>query len=533
MQTTAPSSRISTETELISNLITGIKRGEIKIPQFQRKFVWKDEQALNLLDSIAKNYPIGSLLLWKTADKLRTERNIGEFRLPMTDDMTPTDYVLDGQQRLTVIYSCLGAPVDESGFAVVYDLKAESFIPVSVNRQLYQFPLRWMFHTTELLNFRTGLLTSPDSAEYQVRLDAMINAFTNYRIPVVTLKDLTVGEVCPIFERINSSGTRLSTYDLMVAATWGRDFDLNDEVNEIQEALRPKGFEDMDPTTILKCLSAVQLGTIKDEALKSLRDTSPTDMRTLIEKTKRALLKTVDLLSTEFKIYSWDFLSYEALAVIICYIYADINHLTPSQALRVKQWFWRSSFSERYKVGGENFVSKDLLKVSEFVVSGDGQASDFGEPPSEKEWTSIMFRSNVSRSRAYILALAARNPRNLTNGARIDSSVALSSYNKKQFHHVYPRAYLKRQGVRNDNLLINICMLAASGNLAVSDSDPNVYLPSLVNELGNDADAVFASNLLPKPSEFDYARATYSQFLIARNLIVRDFVSQLCRGDGH
>lgn len=530
MQGTAPGSRISTETELINNLITSIKRGETKGPQFQRKFVWKDEQALNLLDSIAKNYPVGSLLLWKTADKLRTERNIGEFRLPITEDMTPTDYVLDGQQRLTVIYSCLGAPVTDGGFAVIYDLKKEAFFQLPDNPQLHRFPLRLMFNTTQLLNFRTGLMTSPHAAVYQARLDSMIDAFTNYRIPVVTLKDLTVGEACPIFERINSSGTRLSTYDLMVAATWGRDFDLNDEVGEIQEALRPKGFEDMDPTTILKCLSAVQLGTIKEEALKSLRETSPADMRTLIDKTKRALLRTVDLLSTEFKIHSWDFLSYEALVVITCYIYADVTHLSPSQALRIRQWFWRSSFSERYKVGGENFVSRDLQTVFAFVIRDEGQPGDFGEPPSEKEWLTIMFRSNVSRSRAYILALAARNPCNLTNGARIDPAVALSSYNKKQFHHVYPRAYLKRQGIRNDNLLINICMLSAAGNLSVSDNDPNDYLPALTDKLGDAADAVFASKLLPKPSEFDYTSAKYEEFLRARNTIVRGFVSELLEG---
>jgi uncharacterized protein with ParB-like and HNH nuclease domain len=56
-------SRINTEVELISTLIAGINKGEIKIPKFQRKFVWKDDQALKLLDSVANNYPVGSLLL--------------------------------------------------------------------------------------------------------------------------------------------------------------------------------------------------------------------------------------------------------------------------------------------------------------------------------------------------------------------------------------------------------------------------------------------------------------------------------------
>ena len=104
-----------------SRFAHGVKRGEIKIPKFQRRFVWADEQTLNLLDRIASNYPVGSLLLWRTHTKLAAERNLGEFLLPKTDDMTPTDYVLDGQQRLTVIYSCLGAQETEPGFQAVYD----------------------------------------------------------------------------------------------------------------------------------------------------------------------------------------------------------------------------------------------------------------------------------------------------------------------------------------------------------------------------------------------------------------------------
>ncbi len=135
-------SRLSTDTRSISSLIEDIRRGEIKIPQFQRPFVWKEEQALDLLDSIASHYPIGSLLLWKTPSKLATERNIGDFMLPKTDDLTPTDYVLDGQQRLTVIYSCLGAAQDDGGFAAAYDLDNEEFVKLPENSAIHIFPLR-------------------------------------------------------------------------------------------------------------------------------------------------------------------------------------------------------------------------------------------------------------------------------------------------------------------------------------------------------------------------------------------------------
>jgi uncharacterized protein with ParB-like and HNH nuclease domain len=96
--------RLETGTPFLKDLIADINSGQIKVPQFQRKFVWKEEQALKLLDSVASNYPVGSLLLWRTKSSLAIERNIGAFKLPATDDMSPTDYVLDGQQRLTVIF---------------------------------------------------------------------------------------------------------------------------------------------------------------------------------------------------------------------------------------------------------------------------------------------------------------------------------------------------------------------------------------------------------------------------------------------
>ena len=172
MRTTAVS-RISTDISLISTLIAGINKGETKVPKFQRQFVWKDEQAIELLDSLANNYPVGSLLLWKTRDKLRAERNIGEFNLPATDDMEPTDYVLDGQQRLTVIYSCLGAKEEDGGFAVVYDLEEEKFFRKPDDAKLHQFPLRKIFNTTQLLNFRAAIQTHEKAAIYQEHLNSL------------------------------------------------------------------------------------------------------------------------------------------------------------------------------------------------------------------------------------------------------------------------------------------------------------------------------------------------------------------------
>ena len=176
----------------------------------------------------------------------------------------------------------------------------------------------------------------------------------------MTLKDLTVEEVCPIFERINSSGTRLSTYDLMVAATWSTTFDLNDEAEKISEALTPKGFGDIDGNTVIKCLSAVHSTSINKDSILALRHLEPSKIDQLVSDTREALLKVVDILTTEFGIYSWDFLPYEALVVILTNIFYNDKSLNGDQIKRLKQWFWRASFSERYRGASENYISKDI-----------------------------------------------------------------------------------------------------------------------------------------------------------------------------
>ncbi|CAN5414690.1 hypothetical protein BH09SUM1_BH09SUM1_30050 [soil metagenome] len=251
-------------------------------------------------------------------------------------------------------------------------------------------------------------------------------------------------------------------------------------------------------------------------------------------KTKEAMLKAVDLLTTEFKIHSWDFLPYEALIIVLTSIFAGRAALAPGQVKRVREWFWRSAIGERYRVGGEAFVSKDITKVRSFVIDGLGDADDFGEVPADSTWAKSPFRSNNSRSRAFVLMLAQLGPRNITNGAAIDVDSSLSAWNKKEFHHVHPRAFLGSIAAPGEyNSIANICILAASQNKVVSDSDPKDYLPTCARALGAEAPHVFASNLLPLPDDFLHATADYPTFLEARSKLVGDLARRLCTGNFH
>src|SRR5262245_11087190 len=91
----------------LTTLSVEIEKGTVKIPQFQREFVWSKQKSAELLDSILKGYPIGTFIFWKTTEELRTIRNIGGIDLPKTPKGDYIQYVLDGQQRLTSLFAAV------------------------------------------------------------------------------------------------------------------------------------------------------------------------------------------------------------------------------------------------------------------------------------------------------------------------------------------------------------------------------------------------------------------------------------------
>lgn len=93
----------------IRKIIEKTLSGEIRIPSFQRGFVWEPEKVAFFIDSLYKGYPIGSLLFWRTNIRLENERQLGNYSLPEPTKGYPLDYVLDGQQRITSIFSVCGA----------------------------------------------------------------------------------------------------------------------------------------------------------------------------------------------------------------------------------------------------------------------------------------------------------------------------------------------------------------------------------------------------------------------------------------
>ena len=243
-----------------------ILEGNIKIPPFQRNFVWKKEQVIDLLDSIIQGYPIGSILFWETKETLPAKRNIGSFLLPESEEDYPIKYVLDGQQRITSIFSvfCFDLKkesdenVNSDTFDIHFDISTEKFISNTKDFSGKSFPLKLLFDN---FNFNKYIVNfSKEEVEIAVKVQSI---FQNYDLPIVTIKKRDKSEVGIIFERINNTGTKLSILDLMTAWTWIEDFHLKEEFEKILEHLDQKNFSNITDKIILQCMSSIINKTTK------------------------------------------------------------------------------------------------------------------------------------------------------------------------------------------------------------------------------------------------------------------------------
>jgi Uncharacterized conserved protein len=483
------------EGERIKNLMVRVENGDIKIPKFQRNFVWKQKSITNLLDSIYKGYPIGSLLFWCTKTKIKGERNIGGYELQNTKDSYPTNYVLDGQQRLTTIYSVFVNKKDHPGmnpvFDIGFDLNTKQFVPTNA-ASCESIPLHALFDNKEFLN-----VIKDFSSEDSDLASDLQETFMNYEVPIVTVNNGDIEEVSIIFERINSTAKTLTVFDLMVAATWSEHFDLRDEVTKLQGELKTKNFGALDAVTLLKCFAVVLTGSQNRKAIFSLRDKSG-EIVGGIQKAKYGLFRAVDFIATEFFCPSSDFLPYDFQLVLLTYFFANVSIPKPQMIELIKRWFWKSSFAERYQGANDTVLEKDISDCKKLIEGKYDDIFDFEYTVSVSKIMKTEFKKGTAFSNSLVCMLANKQPRNLLTGTKIDVLKSLSKYNRKEFHHIFPTAYLKDKDFHcNPNSVCNIIVLSASENKSINSKAPSTYFAKIKEGLPNDFQPILLSNYIP------------------------------------
>jgi hypothetical protein len=504
--------------EKITDLSADVLDGTIRLPKFQRDFVWTRQQVLDLLDSIARGYPIGSFLLWKSTVNLASETSIAGLAVETPDEGEETAYLLDGCQRLSTICGALhwepnGDP--ESFWNLVYDLEDERFLHRHdlADPPASQVPLR-LLDTPAVYFPRLNDL----SPELQMRARTLFERITSYEVATVTLQATPLSEIGRIFERVNTRGTPLATVELVRAATWRPDFDLLDEIDGIRDALARKHYGLIDRKLVLRAIAAAAGKGFTTANVEELPFLDTLALRSAVGAIHEAARRAVDFLTTEIGTPTAEALPYTNQFAVVVELFLQVPRPTSAQYAAMRGWFWRTALTGYYDGWNTRKMVADLAAIERFRQGA--KIIDVQCPPlSTRLWTADQYRRDSARTKALALMLAAAGPLDLRTGARIDSGRALAMTNDMQFHHFFPKAWLMRQETPYEeaNLLANIVMLTAISNQAVADYPPSAYLKDEIDFCGEVEMRRRLESLLVSPQAFDAAMlGDYKAFVAAR-----------------
>ena len=502
----------------IMPLAERVLTGDILLPSFQRGFVWNPKQMLDLLDSLSLNYPIGSLLLWQSRQELRSVRNIADLDVGTARPDYPVNYLLDGQQRLSTICGALNWTPGEpnSIWNIGYDLRDQKFLHFESidDHPPYQIAVRWL---TNPSNFFTRLIALDD--ELQARGRELFDRFTDYLIPTVTLGDMAIEDVAKVFERINSLGTRLTIVDLMRAATWSPTFDLVDAIDQVRKQLEPKRFNGVDEKSVLRIISAAAGMGFTASDIDDLRNVEEPNLKASVNTATEAAKRSADFLATQIGVPSSNALPYVNQFTVLTEVFRQIPHPTEDQFAAIRRWFWETTLSSYFGGWNTGQMNADRDAVTDFA-QGKAQGIEFtGAIPGRTVWSSKDFRSNSAVSKMLGIFLAHEQPVDLLTGQTIDPGKSLSWGNDKEYHHFFPRDYLKGNDVspRRANAIANIIMLTSRSNIQISNRAPSDYLGQLQGTIGRDQMVERLRKCLIPETAFDLAMADdYEGFLGAR-----------------
>ncbi|QIG78969.1 DUF262 domain-containing protein [Stakelama tenebrarum] len=514
----------------IRQIIERISSGDIRIPAFQRGYVWEPEQAAFLLDSIYKGFPIGTVVLWQTDERLEFEKNLGSFVLPDPKKDYPVNYVLDGQQRLTSIFSVFQTelqPEDNQWTDIYFDLFSEESLQESVFKPLSEgevdperhFPVKTFYSPIE---YRKACDGRP--ADQIVKLDSIQERFKEYDVQTQTFETDDRNKVAIVFERINRAGTELKVFELLSAWSWSDDFDLTEKFSDLQDDIEEHGYGDLSKEQDLQL--RICAGVITEETSpEKIMSLSGEEIRNRFGEIRNGITGAIDFLKRELSVRHFAMLPFPGMLIpLSCFFSTDRDEGVRYEAHQREElirWFWRTAFSRRYS---SDVNSKQAADINEFNKLKNNPQYQVKQPAAELkvEFDKANFLASSANSKTLICMLAQKSPKSLISGAVIELDKVLKRGMKHEFHHIYPQRHLGVAGYdrRDINVLANICFLTRQDNNYIKAKAPSVY--------AKDMPAVSRSDYLERaiiPEDFD--DDDYDKFRAARTEALIELAAEL------
>ena len=521
--------KIEVSQKFLGTLMSDISQGSIRIPRFQREFVWKRSDILKLLDSMLKEFPIGTVFLWNApAEYNHILRDIKELDQPLVAHNQRYQIVLDGQQRLTSLYAVINAlQIGSNDFGkVVVDLdngEPSTFLYRQPDNQRY----------VSLKNVLSGAayeLYDNLETERRSKFRFVGEVLTNYPSSVVTVSVDNIRDAVKIFERINQRGKRLRRYDLICAGVWSNDFDLRLRSNEDINDKLSNGFGKIPEARIPQALALIT----KDSALERMQFSLTTeDVSSVWDKTVKGFQLAIDFVRENLGVTRSDFLPYDAfLPVLVKYYFeTGLHGISSTEHQRqLEYWFWRSTFSQRYGSAVDTRITEDARWVRQLI---EVNAPYRKLPVEDLDLPRTIMSKTSAIARGILCILNVRQPLHFSSKAKVNLATDhFSKFTSAERHHIFPAGLLSKKGFKWGQVhsVANFCFIPADLNKWISDRPPSDYMSQIRDQYDDvtEFQRVMSTHLIPVNEDSGIWTDDYELFLGQRSSLLMDEIRRRC-----
>jgi len=492
----------------ISTALEKIDEHQLFVPAFQREYVWKRDDAKQLIDSLIKQYPTGTMLTWETASP-------PELKGPhkYNEKQGAVRIFLDGQQRITTLYMLVRGEIppyytpaeilnDTRGLHV----NVETLELAYYTRNKMENDPRWQ-NITDIFQRKTRAkdivreLEKKGETVSRERDDVMddntraIENILDREFPEQTIPvRASVREAIDIFYKVNASGVSLTDAELALAQISGYWPEARDTFKKKLTELAEKGFVfklDFIVYVLLGCL--YHLGS----EMKKLHDAdNDVQLRAAWKLLDGQVLDYVASLmrSHAFVDHTDEINSVYALIPITVYCFDKGGaHLTDAEIRKLVKWFYYSQIRTRYVSQLPQKLDRDLRTIKESKNPFDELLAVI----EEERRLVITPDEFVGRSISHPLFGLLRWYLKSRNAVCFTTGVALRQAMGKKYalenDHIFPYSKLKAQGYGQENRLkyslaqelTNRAILTQIANRTKSAADAKAYLADVKDRFPN------------------------------------------------
>jgi len=527
--------------------------GDLALPDFQRDFVWDPDATEELLESIFRDFPTGSLLFMRHRDDGFQPRAFAGA--PALSGRKPLRLVLDGQQRLTSLYQALYGEGDYSYYIRIEDLESEKPVEdalfhesrkrakkLGYDEERYQaekllLPLRVLFGDTDGFSgwsrrIRRARKTLPsfnakDNEELEERLSRFeqtrLSSVRAYTYPYVELDEtVSMEAICKIFETLNRTGVKLTVFELLAARYFAKDLKLRELWHDALKKfpIIGEGGFDLDPTTVLQ---AVALRTPTKDGHVGCQRTDllrlgAGDIREHWATAVSGFAAVLEMLQQECGVSLARWVPYSTqlipMAAVWDVVTAPKNAAVGANKLKLQRWFWRAIFRSDYESAANTRAADDFKALKAWFEGGPAPEALAATP--QLPDFSVVTPSQRAMYRAAVALVARHGATDFYKAKRLTPQAIAAS--QIDDHHVFPRGYLGdefRQELVNS--VANRTLIDKQTNIRIGKRAPSDYLAEMEKELGlASLDKILESHLLPEGGTSPLRRDQFDKFIAWR-----------------